>query len=122
MVSRTFLAAAVAVWTLLTWGSRIRLLTDAEQADPGSWLRIGGSLLIGTVVVAVLLLAPGGGLERWTLTIFAVWSVVLWARSAVVVLPADHSVAFKTVHALLAAGFFLLAYWAVRRGWSGRPG
>lgn len=122
MVSRPTLALAVAAWTLLTWGGRIRLLTAAEQSDPANWARIGGSLLLGAAVVVVLFLAPGGSLERWVLTAFAGWSVLLWARSLAVVLPAEHSTAFKAVHTLLALGFFLLAYWALRWGWSPRRG
>ena len=119
VVSRTVLAIAIAGWTLLTWGGRIRLLTDAEQADAGNWLRIGGSLLVGAVAVAVLLVAGGGGLERWVLTFFAGWSVVLWVRSLVVVWTGSESVAFKLVHTVLAAGFFALSVLAVRRGWAG---
>ena len=119
MVSRTVLAVAIAVWTLLTWGGRIRLLTGAEQADLGNWARIGGSLLVGAAAVAVLLLAGEGSLERWVLTLFALWSVGLWGRSLVVVWTGPESAGFKAVHTVLAAGFLVLAVLAVRRGWSG---
>lgn len=118
MVSRTVLAVAIAAWTLLTWGGRIRLLTDAEQADLANWARIGGSLLIGALAVLVLFVAQGGAAERWVLTLFAVWSIALWGRSLLVVWTGDESMAFKAVHTVLAVGFFVLAYLAVRRGWS----
>lgn len=119
MLSRAVLALVVAAWTLLSWGGRIRLLTEAEQ-DPGNWLRIGGSLLVGAAAVAVLLLADGTALERWVLTVFAAWSTVIWLRSLVSVWPGDQSLAFKAVHTGLALGFFFLSYQAVRLGWTER--
>lgn len=118
MVSRTVLAIAIGVWTLLAWGGRVRLLTDAEHGDLGNWVRIGGSLLVGGVAVAALLLAAGGGWERWALTVFAVWTSVIWIRSLVTVWTGDQSMAFKMVHTVLAAGFLILAYLAADRGWS----
>ncbi len=117
MVSRTVLAVAIAGWTLLAWGGRVRLLTDAEQADPGNWARIGGSLLVGTVAVLVLVVAAGGAWERWALTLFAVWSTAVWVRSLSVVWPGEQSMSFKVVHSALAAGFLLLAFLAVERAW-----
>ncbi len=117
MVSRTVLAIAIAGWTLTTWGGRIRLLTDAEQADVGNWMRIGGSLLIGTLAVIALLFAAQSSIERALLTLFAVWSLGLWLRSLVSVWTGEASMGFKSVHTLLAAGFFLLSYLAVRVGW-----
>lgn len=116
MPSRTVLALAVAVWTLLTWGGRIRLLTEAEQ-DPSNWIRIGGSLLIGAAAVVVLLVAAGSGVERWVLTLFAVWSTVIWVRSLIAVWGGDESLAFRTVHTVLALGFLILAYLTIRVGW-----
>lgn len=118
MVSRTVLAIAIAVWTLLTWGGRIRLLGDAEQGDLSNWLRIGGSLLIGALAVVVLLAAGGGTVERWMLTLFAAWSTVIWLRSLITVWTGGESMAFKLVHTVLAAGYFVLSYLAIRRGWS----
>lgn len=118
MLSRTILAVVIAAWTLLSWGGRIRLLTELEQ-DLGNWLRIGGSLVVGAAAVAVLLLAEGSGLERWTLTVFAAWSTVLWFRSLTSVWTGDQSMAFKTVHTVLAVGFFFLSYQAIRLGWAG---
>lgn len=116
MPSRTALALAVAVWTLLTWGGRIRLLTEAEQ-DPSNWIRIGGSLLIGAAAVVVLLVAADSGVERWVLTLFAVWSTVIWVRSLIAVWGGDESLAFRAVHTVLALGFLILAYLTIRVGW-----
>lgn len=117
--SRTWLAVAIAAWTLLSWGGRIRLLTDAEQGDLANWARIGGSLVIGLTAAAVIFWAQGSGLERWGLTLFAAWSVAVWARSLITVWSGDQPAAFKTVHTVLAAGFFVLAYLALRVGWAG---
>lgn len=122
MSSRTWLAIAIAVWTLLSWGGRIRLLTDAEQGDLANWVRIGGSLVVGLAAAGVVFWAQGSGLERWVLTLFAAWSVVLWVRSLITVWSGDQSLAFKTVHTVLAAGFFVLAVLALRVGWPGRAG
>lgn len=116
MLSRTVLAVAIAAWTLVSWGGRIRLLTEPEQ-DIGNWLRIGGSILVGGGAVAVLLTVGGSALERWVLTIFAAWSGMIWVRSLISVWAGDQSPAFKAVHTLLALGFFFLAYQAVRIGW-----
>jgi hypothetical protein len=116
--SRTWLAIAIAAWTLLSWGGRIRLLTDAEQGDLANWVRIGGSLIVGLAAAAVIFWAQGSGVERWVLTLFAAWSVALWARSLITVWGGDQSLAFKTVHTVLAAGFFVLALLALRVGWA----
>lgn len=119
MVTRTVLAIAIGVWTLLAWAGRVRLLTDAEQGDLGNWVRIGGSLLVGGVAVATLLLAAGGGWERWALTFFALWTSVIWIRSLITVWTGDQSLAFKLVHTVLASGFLVLSYLAADRAWSG---
>lgn len=118
MVSRTVLAVAIAAWTLLSWGGRIRLLTESEQ-DLSNWLRIGGSLLVGAIAVLALVVFEGG-VERWALTLFVAWSTVLWLRSLISVWGGDQSLAFKLVHTVLAIGFFVLAYLAARLGWSER--
>lgn len=119
MVSRTVLAVAIAVWTLLSWGGRIRLLTESEQ-DISNWVRIGGSLFVGALAV-VALLAFEGDLEKWILTSFAVWSAVLWVRSLISVWAGSESIAFKLVHTVLAIGFFVLTYFAFRVGWTEDP-
>lgn len=114
---RTWLALAIVIWTALTWGGRIRLLTTPEQADLANWLRIGGSVLIGLAAALVLWLAPRGVLERGVLTAFAVWTVALWIRSLVTVWAGDNSLPFQLVHTVLAGGFLALAFWAARIGW-----
>lgn len=114
---RVWLAIAILGWTTLTWAGRIRLLTDAEQTDPANLVRIGGSIAIGLLAAAVVLFLPGGGIERWVLTLFAGWSAAIWVRSLVTVWTSPNSLPFRLVHTVLAAGFFVLAAWAVRVGW-----
>lgn len=109
-------------WTALTWGGRIRLLTDTEQADPSNWARIGGSILIGLAAAAVLVWMAGGQVERWVLTVFAIWSTVIWLRSLVTVWAGDNPMAFKLVHTVLAIGYVVLSYLALKTGWDARTG
>lgn len=120
MIGRPALAIAILIWTALTWGGRLRLLTDAEQSDLDNWTRIGGSILIGLAAALVLWLVPASGVERWVLSAFAAWSTLIWLRSLITVWTDDNSTAFKLVHTVLAAGFFALAYLAAKTGWSAR--
>lgn len=107
---RVALGIAIAVWTLVAWGGRISLLTSGDGWD--DWLRIGGSILIGLLAAATLLLA---GLESWrkpALIVFSLFTVVLWTRSLIVNWAGGGTMPFKLVHTLLALGFFALAWWA----------
>lgn len=107
-MSPRVLAVVVLGWTLVSWGGRIGLLTDAEVTDPEDLLRIGGSLLIGWVTSGVLWWAPDRAREiRW---LFVAWTVVLWTRSLVVTWLDPPSIAFGLVHTVLAIGWFLLAW------------
>lgn len=108
---RTVLAIGIAAWTLVAWGGRIGLLTSGEGL--GAWLRIGGSLVIGLLAAATLLVPQLEGARKPVLIVFAVFTVVLWMRSLVVNWTGDGSMPFKIVHTVLAIGFFALAWWAV---------
>lgn len=105
------LAAAIAAWTLLAWGGRIGLLTSDEGI--GAWIRIGGSLVIGLFAAAALVFPQLEAVRKPSLYVFAIFTVVLWARSLFVNWTGDGSVPFKLVHTVLALGFFGLAAWAV---------
>lgn len=108
MVNTRVLSVLVLAWTLLSWGGRIGLLTDAEATDPGDLLRIGGSLLLGWTTGAVLWWAPRRLREvRW---LFVAWTVALWTRSLVVTWMDPPSIAFGLVHTVLAVGWFTLAW------------
>jgi len=106
----TALAISIAVWTLIAWGGRIGLLTSDE--DVGAWFRIGGSLLIGLVAAATLVIPQLASARKPVLIVFSVFTVVLWVRSLIVNWAGDGSLPFKLVHTVLAAGFFALAVWS----------
>lgn len=109
--TRWTLAATIVAWTLIAWGGRIGLLTGAEEW--WSWLRIGGSLLIGVIAAASLVTPWLYPVMRPVLYVLAAWSVVIWTRSLIVNWMGSGSLAFKLVHTVLAIGFYLIAWWAV---------
>lgn len=108
--SRWTLAVTIVAWTLIAWGGRIGLLTGAEEWE--SWLRIGGSLLIGVIAAAALVAPWLHPVMRPVLYVLAVWSVLLWSRSLYVNWTGSGSLAFKLVHTVLGVGFFAIAWWA----------
>lgn len=103
--------AAAALWTFVTWGNRIGLLSGDEAAEPWTWIRVGGSLLFGVALAAVAAsLFRGRPYSRWmanALIGFAVLTVVIWIRSSVSTLSGEEGVAFKLVHVVLA----LISIW-----------
>lgn len=102
------LAGLVLVWTLVSWGGRIQLITAPEAGDPWALVRIGGSLLVGVATAVALWRAPDRTTAlRW---VFVVWTVVLWSRSLVVTWIDPPSIAFGLVHTVLAAGWAWLAW------------
>lgn len=109
---KTALGLAIAILTVAAWGGRIGLLTESE-AGLSDWLRIGGSLLIGLSTATILLVPVLERFRRPALIVFAIWSVVLWARALVVNWAGGGTVPFKLVHTFLALAFFGLAVWAV---------
>jgi hypothetical protein len=108
---KVWLAIAVAGWTLLAWGGRIGLLVGGEGF--GSWMRIGGSILIGLFAASTLVLPRLESIRRPTLVVFALFTAVLWARSMYVNWTGSGSLPFKLVHTVLAMGFYGLALWAL---------
>jgi hypothetical protein len=105
------LAVAIAAWTLLAWVGRIGLLVGGEGL--ASWLRIGGSLLVGLFAAITLLVPRLEPVRRPALIVFAVFTMLLWARSLYVNWTGSGSLPFKMVHTVLALGFFALALWAL---------
>jgi hypothetical protein len=103
----TLWTAGAALWTFITWGNRIGLLTGDEASDPWTWIRVGGSLLFGLALAGVALtLWRGWPFSSWMARIFVGFGIlmlVIWLRSAFSVLGDDESVAFKVVHIVLAA-------------------
>ncbi|NNC75076.1 MAG: hypothetical protein HKN93_06140 [Acidimicrobiia bacterium] len=97
--------ALAGVWTLLIWGSRVRLLTGDEAAKTDVWIRIITSLVLGAAVLAMALLARADGPARWGVGVvwaFAGWMALVWVSSAFNVFVNEHSSAFRIVHTVLA--------------------
>lgn len=117
---RIGLAIAIAGWTLAAWGGRIGLLSSGEGVY--AWLRIGGSILIGLFTAATLVLPQLEGARKPALTVFAIFTVVVWVRTLIVNWGGDGSMPFKLVHTVLALGFFALAWWAISFVISMEPG
>ncbi len=111
MISRRTLGWVIAAWTLISWGGRIGLLTDADGADLRSWLRIGGSLALGLVTGAAFV---SGRMVRVTGYVFAAWTSFVWVRSLVTVWTEPNTLAFRLVHTALALVWFALVAGAVR--------
>ncbi len=111
MISRRTLGWVIAAWTLISWGGRIGLLTDADTADLWSWLRIGGSLALGLVTAAAFV---SGRVVRGTGYVFAVWTGFVWVRSLVTVWTEPNTPAFRLVHTALALVWFALVAGTVR--------
>jgi hypothetical protein len=117
-MSRRGLGWAILVWTAISWGGRIRLLTDVDAGDLWSWVRIGGSFAIGLVVGLSLILGRGA---RPMAVLFAAWTIPIWARSLFMVWAEPNTIGFRLVHTALAVVWFALALWALR--WAlGRSG
>jgi hypothetical protein len=101
----------ILAWTLVSWGGRIRLLTDVDANDLWSWARIGGSFVVGVVAGLAMILGKGG---RPMAVLFAVWTVPIWARSLFTVWTETNTIGFRLVHTALAGVWFGLVAWSVR--------
>ncbi|MPZ54646.1 MAG: hypothetical protein GEU79_18290 [Acidimicrobiia bacterium] len=101
------LAGAILVWTALSWGGRVNLLTGPESDDVWTWVRVGGSILLGLAAAHVLW--RGGPFRRNVLLLFVLWTVVLWGRALALAWTDSSSVGFSVVHTVLALGWALLA-------------
>ena len=94
---------ALAAWTLLVWGVRIR----NAAGEVGSTV-----VAVSFVALAVAVLVRRGG--RMPTLLLAGWTVAVWAvRLVDIALLSDHEVAFVVVHATLAVVSVALAAWAV---------
>ncbi len=109
-------ALLLAVWTVLVWTTRIRnIWTDDELTTNGQLWR---TALAGVFTVfalgTVVLWRRRGDATGWVRA-FAVWTIGVWAVRAVQIGLADHGVAFKAVHTVLAIVSTGLALWADRQ-------
>ena len=112
---RLGIAVAIVIWTAIAWGGRIGLLDGGDSI--WAWARIGGSVLVALLAAFALVSAIGDRLADGLLLLFVVWTTVLWTRSVAVNWMGSGSLAFKLVHTALAAGFFVLVWfaWTERR-------
>lgn len=117
--SDRIIAAAIIGWTLIAWGGRVALLTGGE--DLWGLLRILGSLLVAAFVALTLLVSGLRSGRRVALWSFAIWTVVVWARSLIVNWVESGTLAFKLVHTALGVGFLALVVWALLAATRGRP-
>lgn len=97
-------AYALAVWTLATWGLRVR---NAIGDDEGALSYIAPALLL---LLAVLTLVRP---RRWA-PLLAIVSILAWLVRVPVLLTNDHGAAFVVVHVGLAVVTWVLAALVIR--------
>jgi hypothetical protein len=97
---------ALALWTLFTWGTRIRNVVADDAAGMGDLVVPVG---LTALAVAALVDRRRGGRA------LALATVVVWAVRVPLVLAHDHSGSFKLVHVVLAAISVGLAAAVLRR-------
>ncbi|MGF1668540.1 MAG: hypothetical protein ACFCVC_19940 [Acidimicrobiia bacterium] len=111
MMSRRSLGWVILVWTAISWGGRLSLLTDVDADDLWSWARIGGSFVIGLVAGLALIIGKGA---RPMAIVFALWTIPIWARSLFMVWTEPNTTGFRLVHTALAVVWLALSAWALR--------
>ncbi len=100
-------------WTAVVWITRIRnLIGDDQLTSSGRiWRLLLTVVFLGFAVVSVS--ALGG---RWRrigstrlIAVFCIWTVTFWAVRGTGILFADHDLAFKAVHSVLALVSIVIA-------------
>lgn len=113
-VDRAVLIGA-GVWQFISWGGRITLLTEAETFDFWNWFRIGGSLLLGALVLLVGLgLVRSQSLARAFAWAYLAVALITWSRSLYINLTEPNTLAFRLMHVALALVTWSLGLMAVR--------
>ena len=118
------------VWTLFIWGSRIRNIVRADGWVASGAMAAAVMFTVLGLTLVVLTVRSGPADEA------AVWSdaggrlgvglaslgILWWVVRDLLILFADHSVAFKLVHTVLAVITVILSGWVIR-SWlhRGRP-
>lgn len=97
-------AYLLALWTLLTWGTRIR---NAAQDDEAALAYAVPVLLV--VIAVATLVQP----RRWT-RLLGLTASLAWLVRVPIILAADHGAGFKVVHTALAVITWVLAVLALR--------
>ena len=123
MLRRRWPIAVFAAWSGYVWVTRIANAWSATSDETATAKAISTvtavALLVGAVAaVAILARARSRAFvaaETLVLRTFAALTVAVWAvRVPLIVLDADHNVAFKVVHtalALLSVGLAALTWW-----------
>jgi hypothetical protein len=112
--------AALAVWTLLVWTTRINNIWAEEGPSAAAKTGRTALALSFTVLAAGTLVGVLRQRRRsteWLVPLvrgFALWTVTVWAVRAVQIGLADHSAGFVAVHVALAVVSALLAVAAAR--------
>lgn len=115
-------ALVLAVWSVLVWTTRIRNIWTDDALSTGGQVARTALALVFTVfaVVTIALWVRGrrsGTAAPWAarwVRAFAVWTIAVWAIRAVQIGMADHEIAFKAVHTVLAVVSVGVALWADR--------
>jgi hypothetical protein len=116
-VRRRPFAVALVAWTFFVWTTRIANIWRDSSLDAGdkvgrTGLALSFTLLAVAVVVALWRRAPRATLV--SVGALAGWSVAVWVVRDVRIVLADHEVAFKVVHTVLAVVSIALAALAWR--------
>ncbi len=108
-------ALALSAWTFLVWTTRIRnIWTDDDLTTPGQVWRTALACVFTVFAVGVVVLWRRNRDAATWVRAFAAWTIGVWAIRAVQIGMADHGVAFKVVHTVLAIVSTVLALWADR--------
>ena len=102
-------AWALALWTLLVWGTRIsNILSD--DGGTGALAVAVGLTALGVAALAALV----GVRLPWAVPALAIATLVVWAVRVPLLLGNGHGAAFVVVHVVLAGGSSALAVGALR--------
>ena len=104
-MSNRLLAVLIGVLAVVTWGTRINLLTGS--ADPTTWLRVGASIVAAAGAVVGLLRV--GRRSRALVATYVAVTAIVWVGSLVSVWTTEHPLGFRLVHTALAAVSLVLA-------------
>jgi len=97
-------------WTLLLWGSRLRLVLGNDELD--GWGIVIRVLVVGVFVALAILVAVRASPR--TLALLVWWTLVYWLVRGGAILLSDEDLAFKGVHAALMVISWSTAVWAWR--------
>jgi hypothetical protein len=110
-------ALALVVWTFFVWTTRIANIWRDEALDGSEKLgRTGLALSFTLLAIAVVVTIVRRASQASLVAVGALagWSVAVWVVRDGRILFADHDVAFKAVHTVLAVVSIVLAWFAWR--------